>query len=103
MPYRPDPKTAATAGRCPRCDAPVLVQRESLPFVVTADAAKLTPDQAAKLAEPNRLAWCLRESKWSAPRLVMVLPVFHSTVCCHAHVVDHRCPVGTPAVKGALW
>lgn len=103
MPYRPDAKTHAVRGECPRCDAPVLIQRHGLPLTVIADAERLTPDQAAKLTEPNRLAWCLRESKWSAPRLVEVLRVFHSPTCCHAHVIDHRCPEGTPAVKGALW
>jgi hypothetical protein len=103
MPYRPDAKTQAVRGECPRCDAPVLVQREGLPYVVTADAERLTPDQAAKLTDPNRMAWCLRESKWAPPRLVEVLSVFHSPVCPWPHVVDHRCPVGTPAVKGALW
>ncbi|MFI1562153.1 hypothetical protein ACH4ZX_03665 [Streptomyces sp. NPDC020490] len=103
MPYRPDPKTTATPGVCPRCDAPVLQQREGLPYTVTADAARLTPDAAARLVEPNRLAWCLREAKWSPPRLVEVLPGFHGLACGRAHVIDHRCPAGTPAVRGALW
>lgn len=103
MAYRPDAKTQAVRSECPRCDAPVLVQREGLPFTVTADAERLTPDRAAKLVEPNRLAWCLREGRWSVPRLVEVLPVFHSPTCPWPHVIDHRCPEGTPAVKGALW
>jgi hypothetical protein len=101
--YRPETRTEAIPGQCPRCDAPVLQQRHGLPFTVTADAGKLTPDQAQKLTGPNRLAWCLRETRWNGMRLVMVLTPFHSPVCMWAHVIDHQCPQGTPAVKGALW
>jgi hypothetical protein len=93
----------ATTSVCPRCDAPVYVQRDGLPFVVTADAERLTPEQARKLTGPNRLAWCLRESKWSPARLLEVLAPFHNRECPWPHVVDHQCPEGTPAVKGALW
>lgn len=103
MPYRPEPKTKAVRGECPRCDAPVLVQREGLPFAVTADTERLTPDQAQQLTEPNRLAWCLREGQWTPPRLVEVSRAFHNRACPWPHVIDHRCPEGTPAVKGALW
>lgn len=103
MAYRPDPKTAAVRGECPRCDEPVLVQRDGLPFTVTANAGRLTPEQAAKLTGPNRLAWCLREGKWTPPRLVEVLGRLHNPACPWPHVVDHECPEGTPTVKGALW
>lgn len=99
------PRTAPGAVRmdCPRCGAPVLEQREGLPFTVTADAERLTPAAAAALTDPNRLAWCLRERKWSGARLVEVLGRLHNPVCPWPHVVDHRCPPGTPAVEGALW
>jgi hypothetical protein len=101
--WKPETRAEAVTRDCPRCGLPTLHQRHGLPWTVTADAQRLTPDQAAKLAGPNRLAWCLRESKWTGVRLVMVLTPFHSPVCMWAHVVDHQCPPGTPTVKGALW
>ena len=97
---------AAVQTDCPRCGAPVWQQRDGLPLVVTADAERLTPTAAAKLTEPNRLAWCLREGKWSGARLVEVLGRLHSPACPWPHVVDHLCPPGTPLTpkpEGALW
>jgi hypothetical protein len=93
----------ASLRSCDWCGAAVLRQNEGLPFVVTADAERLTPAAAAQLVEPNRLAWCLRESKFTGARLVEVLGRLHNPACPWPHVVDHRCPPGTPAVKGALW
>jgi len=81
----------------------VLRQTSGVPWVVTVDEQRLTPDQAAAMTGPNRLAWCLRENKWTGMRLVEVLPVFHNRECPHAHVIAHECPPGTPTVKGALW
>jgi hypothetical protein len=87
---------------CDRCGAPVLRQTSGVPWVVTVDEKRLTPDQAAAMTGPNRLAWCLRENKWTGMRLVEVLPS-HNRQCPHAHLIAHECPPGTPLVKGALW
>ena len=102
MAWKPEPTAGAIRTDCPRCSAPVYHQRHGLPLVVTADAEKLTLAEAEKRTGPNRLAWCLRESKWTGARLVEVSPSVHRRDCT-AHVVDHECPPGTPAVKGALW
>jgi hypothetical protein len=103
MAWKPETTARAVQQDCPRCSAPVLHQRHGLPFVVTADAERLTPDAAAARTNPNRLAWCLRESRWTGARLVEVLGQLHNPVCPWPHVIDHQCPEGTPAVKGALW
>ncbi|NJP70402.1 hypothetical protein [Streptomyces sp. C1-2] len=103
MPWKPTTAPRAVPAECPRCGAPCLRQREGLPFDVLADTERLTPEAAAARTTPNRLAWCLRESKWTGARLVEVLGQLHSPVCPWPHVVNHQCPPGTPAVKGALW
>jgi hypothetical protein len=100
-------RSAAGHTSCERCGADIIRQKTGLPWVVTADAGRLTPDQATKKTTPNRLAWCLRESKWSGMRLVMVLPVFHSPVCMWAHVIEHECPAEVREFgrrpEGAMW
>ena len=100
--YKPT-SHGATRTTCDRCGADVYQQKTGLPFVVTADTEKLAPDAAAKLTGPNRLAWCLRETRWSGARLAEVLGPFHNRACTWAHVVDHICPPGMPLKKGALW
>ncbi|WP_405960767.1 hypothetical protein OG235_27775 [Streptomyces sp. NBC_00024] len=80
----------------------MLCQKSGLPLAVVADAEKLTPAEAAALTEPDRLAWCLRENEWAGTRLAEV----HHRQCKFAHVIDHRCPPGTPLTpkpEGALW
>lgn len=97
--YRPTATPHATATSCERCGAAVLRQKTGLPWVVTADIERLTPAEAALRVTPNQRAWCLRESRWSGTRLVEA----HHRQCEYVHVVEHACPPGTPAVKGALW
>jgi hypothetical protein len=80
----------------------VLCQKTGLPFAVVADAQRYTPAEAAALVEPNRLAWCLRENEWTGARLAEA----HHRKCGFPHVLDHRCPPGTPLTpkpEGALW
>ncbi|MET7944238.1 hypothetical protein [Streptomyces sp. NPDC005302] len=91
---------------CDRCGSPVLRQREGLPWVVVVDDVRHTPGQAAELTTPNRLAWCLRESKWTGARLVEVHTAFHNRECPRPHLVEHTCPPGTPLSakpEGTLW
>lgn len=102
MPWKPETRAGAVTRDCPRCGLPTIHQRAGLPWVVTADAERLTPAEAAARMTPNRRAYCLRESQWTGTRLVEVSPSAHRKDCA-AHVVEHECPPGTPAVKGALW
>lgn len=100
-------RSAAGRTTCERCGADVLRQRNGLPWVVTVDAERLTLDQAAARTTPNRLAWCLRESKWSGMRLVEVLAPFHNPACPWAHAIEHECPPGVREYgrkpEGAMW
>ncbi|MGW3144881.1 hypothetical protein ACWDG1_09400 [Streptomyces sp. NPDC001177] len=100
-------RPAAGPHTCERCGTGVLRQRDGLPWVVTVDTERLAPDQAAERVTANRLAWCLRESKWSGMRLVEVLRPFHNPACVWPHVVEHECPPGTAAYgrrpEGAMW
>lgn len=100
-------KHLARSLACERCGAGVLRQRNGLPWVVTVDAERLTPGQAAARTTPNRLAWCLRESKWSGMRLVEVFGPFHNPACPWAHVIEHECPPGVREFgrrpEGAMW
>lgn len=107
MTWKPETRAGAIARDCPCCGQPTIHQSKGLHLVVTADAQRLTPDQAQKLTEPNRLAWCLRESKWTGLRLVEVLGRLHNPACPWPHVIDHQCP---PEVQqygrrpeGAMW
>lgn len=103
MPWKPDTTPRAVERDCPNCGAPTIFQRAGLPLVVTADAQRYTPAQAAVLVEPNRLAWCLRESPWTGARLVEV----HHRRCEFDHVIDHICPREVREhgrrPEGALW
>lgn len=100
-------RPAAGRRQCERCGADVLRQTTGVPWTVTVDEQRMTPDQAAALTTENRLAWCLREHRWTGMRLVEVLPHFHSPVCTWAHVIAHQCPPGTREYgrrpEGALW
>lgn len=102
MAWKPTTTPRATHTDCERCGEPVLHQRHGLPYTVTTGAEKLTLADASARTDPNRLAWCLRETRAGA-RLVEVLSPFHNPQCPRPHLVDHRCPAGTPTVKGALW
>lgn len=101
--FKPTTAPHATATTCERCGVGVLRQKSGLPWAVTADAEHLTVDQARARTTPNQRAYCLRESKWTAARLVEASELFHRRQCPNAHVVEHACPPGTPAVMGALW
>jgi hypothetical protein len=107
MAWKPTTTTGAVLTDCARCGAPVWRQREGLPFVVTADAAKLAADAAAARTGPNRLAWCLRESRWNGARLVEVLGRLHNPGCGWPHVIDHQCPAEVVQYgrrpEGAMW
>jgi hypothetical protein len=65
----------------------------------------MEPNVAAKLVEPNRLAWCIRESAWTGTRLVMVLPCARHNGCWH--VIEHQCPAEVRVYgrrpEGAMW
>lgn len=83
---------------CARCGLPTLSQRAgALPFPIVADAAPLTLDAALALRTADRLAWCLRESKWSGARLAEISVSVHAG-CERPHVVCHVCRV--PAGRG---
>lgn len=58
---------------------------------VTADLRPLTPVEQAEVRGPNRLVWCLRQSRWSGPQLRWVHR-WHPVDCPWPHVADHRCP-----------
>ncbi|WP_217489103.1 hypothetical protein [Streptomyces malaysiensis] len=73
----------------------MLHQTTGLPYTVTADAVRHTAAEAAALATPNRLAWCLRETT-AGVRLVEVLPSVHRAGCPRPHVLEHECPEATP-------
>lgn len=90
---------------CPRCGHPVLQQlvgrRAALP--VTADAEPMSVAEAEQLREPNRLHWCLRKT---SNGIELRWRIDCGPACAHGHVVDHRCPQGTPPGRrpeGALW
>lgn len=105
MAWKPETRAGAVARDCPRCGLPTYHQRHGLPWTVTTDTARLTPDQAAGRTTPNRRAFCLRESQWAGLRLVEVLASAHRKGCT-AHLVEHECPTGTPLApkpEGALW
>lgn len=103
MAWKPEIRAGAVRKDCPRCGLPTIRQTSGLPWAVTVDDTLRTPAEAEAMTTPNRRAFCLRESRWSGMRLAEVLRVFHSPVCVWPHVVEHECPPGTPAVKGALW
>lgn len=95
--------SGASRRSCDRCGAPVLCQKSGLPWSVTADAERLTVDEARARTTPNQRAYCVRESKWTGARLVEASEMFHNRQCPNGHVVEHACSPGTPAVMGALW
>lgn len=107
MAYTPETRAGAVHQECPRCGLPTIHQRRGLPFTVTTDAQRLTPGQAEAQASRTRLAWCLRESKWSGTRLVEILPPFHNRQCPWPHVLDHQCPPEAREFgrrpEGAMW
>ncbi|RLL66970.1 hypothetical protein [Streptomyces sp. Z26] len=77
--------------RCPRCHRPVLRQLvgQRAALDVTADTAPLAPAAAHALTGPNRLAWCLRQTR-DGPDLRWTGPT-HRAGCPHPHVIDHQC------------
>lgn len=79
--------------RCPRCGLPVLTQLvgHRAALSVMADDVPLQPAKAQAMTGPNRLAWCLRESRWSAAQLRWVHRGTHPADCPYPHVIDHQC------------
>lgn len=94
----------ASPRSCDRCGAPVLRQEvgQRAALRVIADAESIPLEQALRLVEPNRLAWCLVvlhgggfDLRWQC-----------RGVCGHGTVIEHRCPEGTPVGRrpeGTLW
>lgn len=81
---------------CPRgCGARLLRQSvgHRCALDVTADLRPLTPAEQAQARGPNRLIWCLHESRWSGAQLRWIHP-WHPADCPRAHVADHQCPGG---------
>lgn len=92
---------------CPSCGQSVLRQLVGMStgLNVTADVEPLTSDQAAKLSEPDRLAWCLARLRSGALELRWRCRT--SAPCGHDLVIEHRCS-STVALygrrpEGALW
>lgn len=98
------PPAAAGSGarraRCPRCGSPVLRQlvgrRAALD--VTADVGELTAAAAEALRHPNRLHWCLRQTR-DGPDMRWADCRRRPEPCPHPHVIDHECtgPPQAPA------
>lgn len=94
----------ASRRSCDRCGAAVLRQEvgHNAALKVTADAEPLPLDQALALREPNRLVWCLARLRSGAVELRWRCRGLRRP-CGHDAVIEHRCPAGTPGVKGGLW
>ncbi|MEU8760691.1 hypothetical protein [Streptomyces sp. NPDC048659] len=87
------PRAAGAAdSRCPSCAAPVLAQwvGDRAALRITADLTPLTPEQQAAVRTPNRLIWCLVQTRHGTPRLRW-LSRWHPPDCPHRHVTEHRC------------
>lgn len=84
--------SGAQRTRCPRCGLPVLTQLvgHRAALSVTADDRLLKPAAAAAMTGPNRLAWCVRGSRWTGPQLRWIHGM-HRVDCPHPHVIDHQC------------
>lgn len=91
MTYRPDSSGGARRVRC-RCGRTVLRQLVGLRAAldVTADAEPMSAAAAAALREPNRLDWCLRETK-AGLTLLWADCRQRSAECTRPHVIDHQC------------
>lgn len=98
-------RSAAGGSSCVRCASPVIKQLvgQRAALTVIADAGPIPLDEALRMAEPNRLAWCLAalagggcELRWSC-----------RTACQHEHVIEHRCPPEVAEYgrrpEGAMW
>lgn len=97
----------ASLRSCDRCGGPVLRQEvgHRAALKVTADAEPIPTGEAAALAGPNRLAWCLVQLYGGGVELRWRCRAKHG--CGHAVVIDHRCPPQTREYgrkpEGALW
>jgi hypothetical protein len=99
-------RSAAGARACERCGTPVITQLvgHRAALKATADAEPIPLDQALALREPNRLAWCLAPLRSGGAELRWLHTA--GARCGLEHVIDHRCPPGTPAGRrpeGTLW
>lgn len=91
--YRRPSSTGAVQSTCVRCSAPVLTQLvgERAALSVIADLTHLSlEEEAAVRADPNRLTWCLKTSKYGGTRLTWRTEP-HPRPCPHQHVADHHC------------
>lgn len=84
--------TTADPGRCPSCRAPILRQLvgRTAALNVTADTTPIRRDDEPRLREPNRLTWCLTNSKWAPPHLRWRCTEYRGP-CPHHIVIEHRC------------
>lgn len=98
-------RSAAGGTSCVRCGAPVLKQLvgQRAALNVIADAEPLQLAAALRMAEPNRLAWCLATLHGGGTELRWLC----TSECSHATVIEHRCPAGTEQYgrrpEGAMW
>lgn len=100
-------RKASTSGAsrrsCDRCGAAVLRQEvgRMAALKVTADAGPIPLARALALKEPNRLVWCLVRLRSGDVELRWRCCARRA--CGHEVVIEHRCPVGAPGVRGGLW
>jgi len=98
-------RSAAGSASCVRCGASVLKQLvgQRAALNVIADAEPIPLSDALRLAEPNRLAWCLADLHGGGTELRWLC----TGECAHATVIEHRCPAGTEQYgrrpEGAMW
>ncbi|WP_346180164.1 hypothetical protein [Streptomyces osmaniensis] len=96
------PPSSSSGARRVRCRCGRFVLRQLVgnraALDVTADVDQLTPAEAFKLREPNRLDWCVRTSS-GGPDLQWAHCHGRKAVCTRPHVIDHQCtaPPGTSA------
>ncbi|MFI5809283.1 hypothetical protein [Streptomyces sp. NPDC051561] len=94
---RPAGRSGARRARCPRCAAPVLRQLvgRTAALSVVADAEQMSAAAAGALREPDRLDWCVYETRdgvdlrWASCHT-------RSTPCARRHAIDHQCIGPTP-------
>lgn len=103
MTGRPSGRGSADS-RCPSCSAPLITQwvGHRAALKVNADAEPIPRTDAHRLAEPNRLVWCLAQLAGGGQELRWAC----RSACEHGAVIEHRCPAGTPAGReeeGTLW
>lgn len=91
----------ASPRSCDRCGAPVLRQEvgQRAALKVVADVESIPLQEALRMVEPDRLAWCVATLYGGGVDLRWLCP----GTCGHGTVIEHRCPEGAPQIPGALW